>query len=193
MRDIPAEQFVTWSHALHRSDEGAYAELYARTYDALHRYVWSITRSVPATEDVLQEVYIKLWQIRARVDPERSLKALMYQMARNAALNHQRSLRRHTHTSIDDEDTLYEPTTPSTTLVNLTAADLEAHLHTWISELPPRRREAFHLSRFERMSHEEIAFAMGLTPKTVNNHIVLALQQLRTRLSALDPDAFAHV
>lgn len=193
MRDLAPEQFVAWSHALQRSDESAYADLYQKTYDALHRYVWFITRSTQATEDVLQDLYIKLWQIRERVDPERSLKALMYQMARNFALNHQRSRKRHTHDSIDDEDSLYEPATASTTLANLAATDLETHLHTWISELPPRRREAFQLSRFERMSHEEIAFAMGLTPKTVNNHIVLALQQLRGKLNAFDPDAFSYV
>ena len=48
--------------------------------------------------------------------------------------------------------------------------------------MPERRREAFRLSRYEGLSHEEIAPVMGLTPKTVNNHVVLALQHLRTRL-----------
>ena len=60
----------------------------------------------------------------------------------------------------------------------------------WIDELPPRRREAFRLSRFDGLSHDEIARVMALTPKTVNNHIVLALQTLRERLAHFDPDAF---
>jgi RNA polymerase sigma-70 factor (ECF subfamily) len=193
MRDLTPAQFVDWSYALQRSDERAYAELYDKTYHALYRFVWTITRSGPATDDVLQETYVKLWQIRERADPERSLKALLYQMARNFALNHQRSRRRHTHDSIDDDESLYEPSIPSTTLADLAADDLESRLHLWIDELAPRRREAFCLSRFENMSHEEIADAMGLTPKTVNNHIVLALQQLRGKLNAFDSDAFSYV
>ncbi len=193
MRDLAPQQFVEWSYALQRSDQNAYADLYDKTYDALHRFVWFITRSKPATEDVLQELYIKLWSIREKADPERSLKALMYQMARNFALNHQRSRKRHTHNSIDDEDILYEPSIDSTTLADLAADDLESNIHAWIEELPPRRREAFRLSRFEGLSHEEIATAMGLTPKTVNNHIVLALQQLRSKLNAFDSDAFSYV
>jgi RNA polymerase sigma-70 factor (ECF subfamily) len=59
---------------------------------------------------------------------------------------------------------------------------LKRHLERWISEMPQRRREAFMLSRFEGLSHEEIASLMDLAPKTVNNHIVLALQHIRKKL-----------
>ena len=62
---------------------------------------------------------------------------------------------------------------------------LEAHLKTYIEELPPRRRQAFMLSRFGGLSHKEIAETMGLTPRTVNTHIVLALRTLRSRFEAL--------
>ena len=64
---------------------------------------------------------------------------------------------------------------------------LEQLLLDWIEEMPDRRREAFCLSRFDGLSHEEIAEAMDLAPKTVNNHIVLALQYLRKRLNGHEP------
>ena len=64
------------------------------------------------------------------------------------------------------------------------AESLKERLREWISELPPKRREAFQLSRFEGLSHEEIAEVMNLAPRTVTNHIMLALQQLRDRLQA---------
>ncbi|MBT6597860.1 MAG: sigma-70 family RNA polymerase sigma factor, partial [Bacteroidetes Order II. Incertae sedis bacterium] len=64
----------------------------------------------------------------------------------------------------------------------LDAERLEQKLREWIEEMPSRRREAFMLSRFEGLSHEEIAALMNLAPKTVNNHIVLALQHIRSKL-----------
>ena len=63
---------------------------------------------------------------------------------------------------------------------------LGARIHQWISDLPPRRREAFQLSRYEGLSHEEIAQVMNLTSRTVSNHIMLALVYLRKRLRALE-------
>lgn len=185
MSAVLPERFREWALGLQASDEAAYAALYRHTHPLLHRYVWYITRDEDVTDDVLQEVFVKIWTIRQSVDPDRSLKALLYQMARNFALNHARAQRRMSDADIDDLDLSESPQHDST----LTAGTLEARLRTWIDELPPRRREAFCLSRFDALSHDEIAAVMELTPKTVNNHIVLALQTLRQRLAAFDPDA----
>ena len=65
---------------------------------------------------------------------------------------------------------------------------LDERLRMFIEQMPDRRREAFMLSRYEGLSHEEIAQVMKLTPRTVNTHIVLALKDLRNRLGALQPD-----
>ena len=185
MSAVSSERFHAWATRLRASDEAAYGDLYHTFHPVLHRYDWYITRDTAATDDVLQEVFIKLWTIRDRIDPDRSLKALLYQMARNFALNHERSRRRMSDADIDDLDLGSAPQTES----EITAATLEMRLREWIAQLPPRRREAFCLSRFDGLSHDEIAAVMELAPKTVNNHIVLALQTLRQRLASYDPDA----
>jgi DNA-directed RNA polymerase specialized sigma24 family protein len=59
--------------------------------------------------------------------------------------------------------------------------DLAGTFRIWINELSDRRREAFELSRFEGLDHNEIADVMNLSVKTVNNHIVDALSHLRMR------------
>ena len=190
MRALPSEQFASWCLSLRRSDQRAFADLYQQTYDALHRYVWFYTRDVDACADVLQELYLKLWQIRAQLDPERSLKALLYQMARNFALNHLRSRQRHGQTPLDETPT--ELAQAPTAEDALDGATLNTLLTRWIDALPPRQREAFCLSRYEGLSHDEIAAVMNLAPKTVNNHIVLALQSLRQRLHHHDADLPLH-
>ncbi len=180
MRSVTDEQFRAWSHGLQLSDGSSYAELFDATYDGLHRYAMFITRDSDASSDILQDVYLKLWRVRTTIDPERSLKALMYQMVRNYALNHERQKKRHTAEAIEADS-------PSVGFDNmdderLDADKLQENLNLWIAEMPDRRREAFMLSRYERLSHEEIAALMDLAPKTVNNHIVLALQHLRKKL-----------
>ena len=64
------------------------------------------------------------------------------------------------------------------------AESLKEKIRGWIAELPAKRREAFELSRYEGLSHDEIAEVMNLAPRTVTNHIMLALQQLRDRLKS---------
>ncbi|GIV59076.1 RNA polymerase sigma-70 factor [Rhodocaloribacter litoris] len=180
MQSISEDQFRAWSDGLRRSDRAAYASVFDATYDALFRFAWYITHDQEACYDILQDVYAKLWRIREQIDPDRSLKALLYQMVRNYALNHERQKRRHATTPLDGLPV--EPSTPERVEEDLDAAALQNRLHAWIAEMPERRRLAFSLSRFEGLSHEEIAERMNLAPKTVNNHIVLALQYLRERL-----------
>ena len=186
MKTLTNEQFSTWSRRLQRSDRKAYTEVFEATYDTLYRYAWYFLHDEEAAYDVLQDVFLKLWQVRERVDPDKSLKALLYQMVRNTALNHMRHAKRHAADALDDAP--YEPADAPRAEEDLDTEVLANQVRAWIEELPERRREAFMLSRYQGLSHVEIAGIMNLAPKTVNNHIVLALQHLRSRLLAHQPD-----
>ncbi len=180
MQALTDDQFRRWSLGLRDGARWAYAELFDATYDPLLRYAVYITHDGDAAHDVLQDVFAKLWHIRATIDPERSLKALLYQMVRNYALNHERYKKRHATDTL--EDAAHELQHEATTAAEMDAARLNEQILRWIDAMPERRREAFMLSRYENLSHDEIARLMGLTPKTVNNHIVLALKYLREQL-----------
>lgn len=184
MRSLTEEQFRSWGLGLRNSDRRAYTALFDATYDALHRYGMYIVRDQNAASDILQDVFLKLWQIRSKIDPERSLRALMYQMVRNYALNHERQRKRHASEELE----LDHPSVGFDTMTDerLDADLLGEHLTHWIDEMPARRREAFLLSRYEGLTHEEIAALMDLAPKTVNNHIVLALQHLRLQMQVIE-------
>ena len=186
MKTLTNEQFSAWSRRLRRSDRKAYTQVFEATYDTLYRYAWYFMHNDDAAYDVLQDVFLKLWQIRERLDPARSLKALLYQMVRNTALNHVRHAKRHAADALDEA--AFEPAAMPQEEEDFDTQMLEIHLRRWIDELPERRREAFMLSRYQGLSHAEIAGIMDLAPKTVNNHIVLALQHLRSRLLAHQPD-----
>ncbi len=182
MQSISEEQFRAWGDGLRHSDREAFTSVFDATYDALFRFAWYITHDREACYDILQDVFAKLWLVRETIDPDRSLKALLYQMVRNYALNHERQKKRHATDSLDAMPV--DPSEQEEVDDGLDADALNRQVRMWIAEMPERRRLAFELSRFEGLSHEEIAVRMNLAPKTVNNHIVLALQYLRKRLDA---------
>ena len=178
------DSFIRWSERLQSSDQRAFSELFEAMHVALLRYAWRFTGEQEAARDIVQDAFLKLWLIRTDVDPKRSLKALLYTMVRNLALNHKRAAQ-HTNGAFPEHD-LYDPAPAADQQVE--ALMLDQRLRQFIEQMPVRRREAFMLSRYEGLSHEEIAHVMNLTPRTVNTHIVLALKDLRNHLGALQPD-----
>lgn len=176
------DPFPAWSRRLRASDPTACTEVFNAMHTPLLRYALQQTREETAAYDVVQEAFIKLWQVRETLDPERSMKALLYCIVRNLSLNDHRMKR---HEPIEQTALpVPDPAAASTPEEVFDAEVLGTHLRRWIDALPPRRREAFQLSRFEGLSHQEIAQVMNLTPRTVTNHIMLALQHLRDRLHA---------
>jgi RNA polymerase sigma-70 factor (ECF subfamily) len=185
-----SEQFSNWCRRIAASDRRAFEELFRATHGALVQYAFTITRNTTASLDLLQEVFTKIWEIRHTLDPERSLKALLYRMVRNLAFNHYRD----TKSQDAKRDSMADLDIPAAERTDETvdAVLLETRLRGWIAELPDRQREALTFSRFDGLSHEEIAAMMDISPRTVNNHLVKALKHIRDRVRAYEPQWLSH-
>lgn len=175
--------WVDWTHRLKASDEGGLDELMREMHVPLLRYTTGLVQDRDTAYDILQEVFIKLWSVRETLDPEKSLKALLYRMVYTRALNHNRMKRRQSeaHAAVEVERQVHQP---ATVAEEMDARRLGELMNRWIAEMPARRQEAFRLSRFEGLSHQEISTVMDLSVQTVTKHIMLALQYLRDRFSA---------
>ena len=186
---ISDEQFATWCRRLRASDRTAYEEVFRAMHDPMLRYVVSLIRSKATARDIVHDAFVKLWTVRHTLDPDRSLKAFLYRMVRNLAFNNRRN--RITRDAKIDlvRDTISEPFARPDE--SLDAHHLKIQLRAWMDELPPRQREALELSRFEGLSHEEIATVMQVSPRTVNNHVVKAMKHLRHRILAYEPELLA--
>jgi RNA polymerase sigma-70 factor (family 1) len=165
-------------------DRESFAAVFRRYYAPLVRYAGRITGDAALAADVLQDVFLKLWEDRGRLTIEVSLKAMLYTMVRNRALNVNRREKRVAREVVVEEVLERRGAEPAGESA-MTAAELQQHLHRWIEELPARQREAFTLSRFHGLMHCEIAGIMGISERTVDTHIVLALRKLRRRLDEL--------
>lgn len=179
------DAFAEWSKRLAGSEmdaHQAFKEVFDMMHVALISFSWRrYTKSQAQSQDIVQNVMLKLWEIRKNLDPNRSLKSLLYTMVKNLSLNAIRD--RHPAQELDPE--IMEDPVSQSPDDELDYQMRKKLLYRYISELPQRRREAFTLSRFEGLTHEEIAGIMGLTARTVNTHITLALRDLRGRMAGL--------
>lgn len=134
--------------------------------------------------DIVQDVFADLWTMGPPAD-DRPLRPLLYAMARNRSLNHVRN--RRTREAKHHEILRDVPATEAPA-DSLDAASLRDRLVAWTRALPDRQREALTLTRVHGLAHAEAAETMGVSARTVNNHLVRALATLRERLAAFDPD-----
>lgn len=169
------------------TDRKIFAEVFRRYYVPLVRYARRITGDAASAADVLQDVFLKLWEDRERLMIEASPKAMLYTMVRNRALNMNRR-KKWMAPDVAIEEVLEQRGAEPSGEYAVAAEDLQQHLYHWIDELPPRRREAFTLSRYHGLSHSEIASVMDVSERTIDTHIVLALRELRRRLDELQDE-----
>ena len=143
------------------------------------------THDEAAAKDVVQNCFVKLWNTRRRINPERSLKSYLYTMVRNRALN---LIRDQADVEVNHQLASVSTFSDEPEIAEDTQAELNKLFKQWIAQLPARQKEAFELSRFEGLDHEEISEVMDISPKTVNNHIVAALSVLKEHYSNHKPE-----
>lgn len=172
------EQITEWARRIKGSDEGAFADFFHHLYARLVKFAWRYTKSKTLAKDIVQESFVKLWKKRATIDPHQSLLAYMFQTVRNRALNY---LRDHSSESVALDDLSQRSLSSGDYIPEVTSSDdtTGKQMLELISQLPGRQREALRLSRFEGLDHEEIAYVMDISPRTVNNHIVKAVKTLK--------------
>jgi RNA polymerase sigma-70 factor (ECF subfamily) len=183
--DQDTDLFSVWAARIRKSDPGAFESFFRALHEPLVRFAEGFVKDSQVAGDMVQEAFIRIWDGRDRLDPGQSLKAFAYRTVRNLCLNRIRDVRTREGLLAERYETpggqVAAPDRASE------ARQLQALLTQWIGELPDRQREALELSRFQGLSHEEVAEAMEVSPRTVNNHLVKALRTLRDRVREYEP------
>lgn len=182
MKQNQTDNISNLAERIRRSDREAFDMLFRRWYRQLVHYAESYVRDHSSACDIVQDSFLSLWKNRTAIDPEKSLKAYTYMIVKNRAISVIR--RSHSEIPAEDVETKAEIHTQEDPKVQQADNELKQKFREWIDNLPERQQEAFELSRFEGLNHHEIADVMDVSPKTVNNHIVAALQQLRSDYSS---------
>lgn len=168
---------------IREGDKYAFEIAFLKYYTPMCKYIWKYVRSEVLAEEIIQEVFVTVWETRFNLDPAGHLRGLLYEMARNKALDyikHQRIVDQYiseakqkfqgvTHTPFDVEVSDHKP--------------LVDDVGQAINELPPKARQIFKLNREEGLTYIEIAGYLDISVKTVESHMRRVLIILRERLS----------
>ena len=168
------------AEALKRGDESAMKRIFYRFYPELSASVGRIFSDLDIRNELAQEVLCDLWQKREHLEIRGSLSAYLRRAVINRALNRLKAEKR-----FAAETDAAEPAEwPDREREQIAQQEhLEQRLHTAIQSLPEKCKAVFVLSRFERMSHKEIAEQLGISVKTIENQITKALRMLREALN----------
>lgn len=181
MKKPSAEKIRIWVEEISKSNRQAFDSLFRHLYPRLVHFAMKYTRSKAVASDMVQDAFVTLWEKRRELDRDRSVKAYLYRIVRNSSLNY---IRDHSSKTVGMEavdDSKFESSEGMNWQDD--TEEFKETLKDWIEDLPDRQREAFELSRFEGLEHDEIAGVMEISPNTVNNHIVAALNSLKDRYS----------
>ncbi len=147
-------------------------------YTPLVRYGNTFLKDTYETEDVVQQVFVSLWEKRTQLDIHTSVRAVLYRSVHNACLNrlkHQKVRRDYAgdwkSTQSDSEQT-----------DALEAAELQERINRAIEGMPEQCARIFKMSRFEQLKYQEIADQLGLSIKTIENQMGKALKIIREAL-----------
>lgn len=159
-----------------------YEELFRRNYQRLCQRVHRITRDADAAEDIVQEVFVNFWNSEQRqhiATPE----AYLYRAVINKALNYASSQKR--RAELEEHYREEQSLATNNTDQDIHLQELQLKITQAIAALPPMCQKVFLLSRYEEMTHKEIANFLSISTNTVDNHIKKALALLRKILLSL--------
>lgn len=149
-------------------------------YKSLCNIVFRIVRDKEAAEDVVQEMFLKIWKKRNEITIETSLKSYLFRAASNAAINYLHAEKRN-----KIKETLSLKETANSNVdesYKFNETELESLINQALNNLPPKCKAIFLLSRLEGLKYQEIAERLCISIKTVENQMGIALKKLREEL-----------
>jgi RNA polymerase sigma-70 factor (ECF subfamily) len=154
------------------NDLSAFEMLYNRYKRKIYAFSLKYLRNRTEAEDLVQNIFINLWEHRQSLDETQSIKNHIYNIYKNRAIR-----TRYLEYEIKRLD---QSSNPTYDLVIM--HDLESTINNVVTTLPPQQQKIFSMSRGENYSHEEIAKKLDLSVRTVENQIYRTLKVIRKRL-----------
>ena len=166
-------------------DMKAYEELYYLCFDGLHRFSFSFVKSNEVAEEIVSDVFLKIWQLRGRLAEIENLRVYLYTIAKNFSLNYIQRSYKNPALHIDDMDieASIEFTSPEELLIS---AEMLKTIRLVILQLPPQCRLIFQLVKEDGLKYKEVASILDLSVLTVRNQLAIAVRKIGTAL----PDFF---
>lgn len=162
---------------LKQGDELALTFFYNKYAKKVYAMAFYIIKDRFLAEDILQEVFVHLWNYKENLGEQNELWLVLYVMCKQKSLNKLRSVMRYEKYKGHHADHLQMRT--SFTENHFGLKDIKKLLEIALGKMTPMQREVFQMSREEDLTHAEIAERLSISPNTVKNHMVAALAILK--------------
>ena len=169
------EESAIWIR-IQQKDIRAFEEFYRSAYKRFFLMAFQYLKDADTSQEVVNDVFMKLWEDSADIIIEKSLVSYIYRAVINRSLNQLQKQKRDLAQIRSLQYSLQHDA--SYELRQMEENELKAALYKAINQLPDQCRRVFCLSRFEQLKQQEIADQLGISIKTVKNHITYALKQL---------------
>lgn len=166
---------------IRQGDKQEFEKLFRSSYVSLVRYAKTLIRDHDASEEIVQELFFRLWQDRLNLRIESSFNGYLFRSVHNRALHyieHQKVVNRHAGEVAAAADISSEPVTEA-----IYYHELQARVARVLERLPERSRKIFRMSRFEGLKYNEIAEKLAVSLKTVEADMGKALKEFRKALA----------
>lgn len=147
-------------------------------YSALVIYAKTILKDQNEAEDIVQQVFIIVWEKRSVIEVHTSLRAMLYKSVYNACLNRIKQLNVRNKYVADAQHTLQKVSVDE----GIQQKELQSRIENALNALPEQCGKIFKLSRFEQLKYQEIADELGISVKTVENQMGKALKIMKEHL-----------
>ncbi len=170
---------ITGPCYLDRDHKEEFEQVFKNHFRGLHAYAHTVVRDSLMAEEIVQNVFCRLWEKQEQVAIAGSLTGYLYQSVYHEGLNYLKHLKvRHAYR----DHVMQQAPKTENGLQHLELRELEEKLAQALKELPEKCRTIFQMSRFEDLKYQEIADRLGIPLKSVENQMGKALRLLRLKL-----------
>ncbi|TCC94681.1 RNA polymerase sigma-70 factor [Pedobacter hiemivivus] len=168
---------------LKNGDEFAYLEIYDRYKVLLLKHAYTKLSDRDEADDIVQELFIHLWESRSTIEFTTNLSGYLYTAVRNRIFNH--FVKRKRTESYLDSLGAFLKEGDYITEITIRERELAVLIEQEVNALPPRMREVFNLSRNSGLSHKEISEQLGTSEQTISKQISNTLKLLRAKMESI--------
>lgn len=185
-------QLAIWWEESRSGNVQSFELIHRCLYSGLYHYMLKIIKDDGATEDILQDLFVKLWERRERLGTITNVQVYFYKAARSMAINYIKSNKLK---CVGDEEVCVEIVFSHEEVVVLRENNVAKNkmLSDALNRLPKRQREILFLKYFDEWDYDHIADVTGIKYQSVVNHVHRAILQLRSELAGEVSNAYCRM
>jgi RNA polymerase sigma-70 factor, ECF subfamily len=168
---------------LKKGDMAAFDAIYNKYCYKLHEFVFVFLKQKEDAEEIVQEVFIKIWESKGKIDIYASFESFLFTIAYNSTMSLLRKRMSETK-SREYLKSLQQVSSAEQVIDEIQYKELKQKVESLLKQLTPRQEEIYRLSREEGLTHEEIAKKLNISESTVNNHLVKTMKFIKSHVNS---------